>query len=86
MSSTKKFDFSVGPFDFRLQVEADHHGGTKNTHTKLDFGVGSFDFRLQVKADHHGAIKHTQQTTRAKNSSTHRSRSRHTALTQRAAH
>ena len=32
MSSTK-LDFSVGSFDFRLQVEADHHGATKQTHT-----------------------------------------------------
>ena len=54
--------------------------------TKLDFSVGSFDFRLQMEADNHGATKHTQQTTRAKNSSTHRSHSRHTAFTQRAAH
>ena len=30
MSSTK-FNFSVGSYDFRLQVEADHHGAT-NTH------------------------------------------------------
>ena len=26
-----KLDFSVGSFDFRLQVEADHHGATKHT-------------------------------------------------------
>ena len=47
-------------------------GCTCVSSTKLDFSVGSFDFRLQVEADHHGATKHTQQTTRAKNSSTHR--------------
>ena len=65
--SSTKLDFSVRSFDFRLQVEADHHGATKHTHmcvssTKLDFSVGSFDFRLQVEADHHEATKHTQQT------------------------
>ena len=32
MSSTK-LDFSVGSFDFRLQVEADHNGAKKHTHT-----------------------------------------------------
>ena len=31
--SSTKLDFSVGSFDFRLQVEADHHAAAKHTHT-----------------------------------------------------
>ena len=33
--SSTKLDFSVGSFDFRLQVEADHHGSTKHTRACL---------------------------------------------------
>ena len=32
--SSTKLDFSVGSFDFRLQVKADHHGATKQTHSR----------------------------------------------------
>ena len=73
--ASTKLDCSAGSFDFRLQVEADHHGATKHTPRSNNTHPHTQQTTRAKTAAH---TAHT--------AGTHRSHSRHTALTQRAAH
>ena len=70
--SSTKLDFSVGSFGFRLQVEADHHGATKQTQTLTADHTGKKQQHTPLSQPAHSA--HTAgstQTTGAAGDSAH---------------